>query len=295
MIMPIELSLLKDAVVRYGSNLLKLVEEFTGAKPATVARWLNSESPPVGEYLLKLRVFLSMIGFAPADYASLPMLGKQLAEAIALNAVTADEVQTELGYTEKTAILSIVLRGRSMLPDKAFRLEELLKRQQPTIDENRNFWHEMLRTSNLATLPENLTPSCSSSDSVEADPVDTGPSDDSETDEGGTSTSDDDADSRESSTVLAVAADLGRLATQGFGESAEEPATANDAAVLTSLDSHAAVRIALSLVDSLKVTLDVIANDPQADELLRAIGLATGHGTIKEIITTLLRTHAPNS
>jgi hypothetical protein len=174
-----------------------------------------------------------------------------------------------------------------------------LKRHSSTIDENREFWHELLRMSNLAAVPENLVQSCELPTPVDVGSDTIGP----------TEIQEPDPEQTTSRTPPPPVPPVYRTTTHtgpppwrgdeddqplytGFDSQSkfDSPVTVPAEPPASSLAEHDAVRIALSLVGALEVVLRTINANPKRDELLRAIGYAAGRQQVNSVVTTLLST-----
>jgi hypothetical protein len=99
--------------------------DFVGINRGTVRRWYTG-TVPKGMVMLKVRVMLDMVDYDVEEYQSLPQLNKQLAQLIAFDVLSADDVMSYLKYTDDHAVHRIVLQGNDVMPDRRFQLQELL-------------------------------------------------------------------------------------------------------------------------------------------------------------------------
>jgi transcriptional regulator with XRE-family HTH domain len=116
----------------------RLLAEFTGVSSVTASDWLRGIRMPKGLQLMRLRVFLTLVGYSVKEVMELPEDNRKLAEIVAYGILEEAEARTELGYKDEKSILSMTLRGQKMMPSSSFRLERLLRAHEQQRQEHKD-------------------------------------------------------------------------------------------------------------------------------------------------------------
>jgi hypothetical protein len=127
--------------------------EFTDVTPATALGWLEEssrEALPKGTTLLKLRTFLSLIGYEVAELKDLPNSALKLAELIALNVFNVKEVAQRLGYVDDKAIYRQTLQvAVGLSAQRADRVDRFVRKYDEVREEAKRQWCDILRDRGL--------------------------------------------------------------------------------------------------------------------------------------------------
>lgn len=101
-----------------------LLAEFTGWKNIQLGTKAAERVRPQGERLLRLEVFLDLIGYKVTEFCRLDPVFKQLARAIAIEMTTLDVIAETLDYADRKQLLTVLLRGKGMTNLRVHRLRK---------------------------------------------------------------------------------------------------------------------------------------------------------------------------
>lgn len=108
------------------SGGLGLMAETTGVVGPTALGWVLGDGMPTGDTLLKLRCFLSLVGYQVEEFIELPKPTKRFAELIMLGVIDVEEARSILGYVKIQDLYRVLLRGQGLHADKAHRLQRFV-------------------------------------------------------------------------------------------------------------------------------------------------------------------------
>lgn len=112
---------------RFSMDILRpLVADFCAVVEPTARDWLQGNRLPVGEPLIRLRVFLHLTDYRVDELDELNINLRRLNQAIALGIYTPTQVQETLGYNNVQEVYRVVLRGSGLKAKRALQLERLL-------------------------------------------------------------------------------------------------------------------------------------------------------------------------
>lgn len=127
----------------------KLLAEFTEVGEQTVRCWrLTSTAPngndPLGKQLLKVRVFLDMVGYNVKELDELPDLARRLGKVVAFGILTLDEVREKLDYRNSNEVYGILLRGTGLVVHRQHRMQRLVESHADAVKAAAESWKERL-------------------------------------------------------------------------------------------------------------------------------------------------------
>lgn len=118
---------LRDLFKRFPwGQLQALLAEFVQVEKATVRRWRSEENTPKGDALLRVRVFLDLLGYQVAEFQELPDVVRQFARLIAFDILSVKDAKSELDYRREKGVYDVVLRGAGLFPHREYRLSALV-------------------------------------------------------------------------------------------------------------------------------------------------------------------------
>ncbi len=121
-----------------------LLAEFCHVTTDTVGRWFNGRNLPVGEELIRLRIFLALANYRVSELDDLSKSLRELAQVIALDVMTPDEVRQALGYKNIQDVYRVVLRGTGLMADKVRKLARILGETRDNLDKRLAMWNARL-------------------------------------------------------------------------------------------------------------------------------------------------------
>lgn len=137
-----------------GNEGRKLLARFAGVVEHPTAReWLSGQRQPLGETLLKVRCFLYLAGYQVSEFEAVPKVARKLALLIATDLVVLDDVQDELGYKNRDGVFSTILRGKSPMRDKVFRMERLVNTHHEDLSQEVNSWRDQILQLHISDRP----------------------------------------------------------------------------------------------------------------------------------------------
>lgn len=120
------------------------VAELCKVEPETAREWLLGRRLPVGEALLRLRIFLQLAGYRVSELDDLPKSVRTVAQMIALDVITLDEATKQLDYTQPQEVFRVVLRNSSMMGQRQRLLLKLAEEGQPELEKKLAMWQAHL-------------------------------------------------------------------------------------------------------------------------------------------------------
>lgn len=120
----------------------KLVADFCGVRTDAVLKWTSGEYQPRGEQMWRLRVFLDSVGYTPQEFWQLPRITRNLCRILAFDVMSFEEARIRLGYGTLTGVYRVGLVGQAVLPDKLYRLENLVSNNIDEMRQRREQWLE---------------------------------------------------------------------------------------------------------------------------------------------------------
>ena len=121
---------LQDLFERYEWDSVRhVLADFTVVGTPTVRRWKVGlgEGMPKGEALLRLRVFLDLVGYKVDEFESLPPVTKQFTRLIAVGLLSIEGARELLQYTNPSEVFRVILDGSGLLRERVFRLERFVE------------------------------------------------------------------------------------------------------------------------------------------------------------------------
>ncbi len=136
---------LKDCSERYGFQATsKLVARFCEVMERTVPSWIQGESAPKGEKLIKLMCILHQIGYSVEELESLPHEAFKLAQLIGYGVLTHEAATEALDYADQKGVYDIILRGGGLIPDRYYKLVKLVGEHEGQINQAVDKWQKVI-------------------------------------------------------------------------------------------------------------------------------------------------------
>lgn len=136
---------LKDCSERYGFRATsKLVARFCDVMERTVPSWIQGESAPKGEKLIKLMCILHQIGYSVEELESLPHVAFKLAQLIGYGILTHEATTEALNYAHQKGVYDIILRGGGLIPERHYKLVKLVEEHEGQIDQALDKWQKVI-------------------------------------------------------------------------------------------------------------------------------------------------------
>lgn len=130
-----------DFANRFSTDLTRpVLAEFCKVERSTAGRWLNGHPLPKGEPLVRLRIFLSLVGYQLTELGDLSEDVRNLARIIAFDVVNLDDVREGLDYDNTSEVYRLVLRASGLMPQRVRRLEALVREHKDQLDKSRSGW-----------------------------------------------------------------------------------------------------------------------------------------------------------
>jgi len=101
----------------------------------TVERWRKGETFPIGIGLIRLQVFLDLLGYRVKELQELPQVTKQFAQILALELMTPEGAMATLDYKNVNGVYSLILRKGGAQPHRVYRLERFVEENQEALGE----------------------------------------------------------------------------------------------------------------------------------------------------------------
>lgn len=122
-----------------------LLAEFCGVENETAGTWLNHNTLPRGEQLLKLRFFMQFAGYEVDELTALPKIIRDLASLVAVDFMSVQEVTDYLKYRKEQNLYRVILRGEGVLSDKQARIRHLLEVNDVELKRKRAAWQARIQ------------------------------------------------------------------------------------------------------------------------------------------------------
>lgn len=149
-----------------------LLAEFCGVEKRTPSDWLHGRNLPAGETLIKLRIFLSLVGYRVAELDNLSDSFRQLAHVIAVvERFSPDEVRQRLDYRNVQDVYRLVLRGNAgtLMENRLEKLKLLLEEAADELKMKLAMWRARIQEviGDVSTTATNPSPGYRGSSSLE--------------------------------------------------------------------------------------------------------------------------------
>jgi hypothetical protein len=113
------------------NSVEQLSQMLPGAHIRTIERWLKEKhQEPAGEYLIRVRVTLAMLGYEVAEFAQLSPVLQKACKLCALDITSIDDLVIAFGYeqgsTGRTQLFKVLREGVGMMPERQRRVEEFI-------------------------------------------------------------------------------------------------------------------------------------------------------------------------
>ncbi len=107
---------------------------FSQVDEQTVRHWYKQKNAPVGPSLLKVRVFLDLLGYQVKEFYTLPDVTKDFSRLIVFGHISVEDARKTLNYADDKGLFDIVLRAKSAQRDRIYRLERFVERSSDELD-----------------------------------------------------------------------------------------------------------------------------------------------------------------
>lgn len=118
--------------------------EFAGVQESTVRRWQVGGNMPKGSPLLKVRVFLDLIGYKVKEFSELPELARQFAQLIAFGLISEEAARELLDYKNLQDVYRVLLKGEGLMPQRVHRLRRFVESSTDELNQYSADWLEKL-------------------------------------------------------------------------------------------------------------------------------------------------------
>lgn len=137
---------LRDYFQRFhGSYGRSLLSYFTGAKLSTTVKdWCDGKYAPRGDYLLRVRCFLDLVGYRLFEFDELPEVGKRFARLIAFNIFTVTNACIALGYASEQQVYTFLLRGAGVKRLRGIKVQQIVQDNLMRIEEQTALWRPLI-------------------------------------------------------------------------------------------------------------------------------------------------------
>ena len=112
-----------------------LLVQFTQVDGQTVRKWYTEKCMPVGLPLLRLRVFLDLLGYKVQEFNKLSKTAKDFSRCIAFGYISTKEACEKLGYINEKSLFDVVLRGRTPVVDRMYRVGRFVEDSREDLDQ----------------------------------------------------------------------------------------------------------------------------------------------------------------
>jgi hypothetical protein len=106
-------------------NDYMLMADHCKVQSSTALAWFEGERLPMGENLVMLRYFLELCGYKVSELERLSPAAYNLGAIIGYGILTSEEVRRILGYSRSNGVHLVVLQGKTVMPDRLYKLERL--------------------------------------------------------------------------------------------------------------------------------------------------------------------------
>ena len=92
-----------------GTPAVKLIADFCGVKTDVASRWLEQETAPIGEQLIKLHFCLDLIGYKVIELERMEDTLRKFSELIGFGVVSLAKAKDIFGFTKSSTLSRIIL------------------------------------------------------------------------------------------------------------------------------------------------------------------------------------------
>lgn len=160
---------LQHFLARVGDDKAEVLKDFVRLKgehsTRTIQRWRSGKQLPTGEKLLRLRVFLEVVGYEVAEMRTgeLEDSALRVLWLIGLGALEIQEVLNSLEYSHPSALFRILLAGGVPQTTPAYRLRMLARDTDGDLAAGLELWEKRVAplrqlVGTTASEPPSLTP-----------------------------------------------------------------------------------------------------------------------------------------
>lgn len=107
---------------------------FAQVDQQTVRAWRDEENRPVGMSLLRVRVFLDLLGYQVEEFSNLPDVAKQFGRLVAFDFITLDEARVTLKYVKRDGVFDVLLRGGALQRERIYKMERFVEDSSDELD-----------------------------------------------------------------------------------------------------------------------------------------------------------------
>ena len=118
---------------------------FSQVDGQTVRHWYKEENAPVGPSLLKVRVFLDLLGYRVEEFYTLPDVTKDFSRLIVFGHISFQDARKTLNYVDDKGLFDIVLRAKSAQRDRIYRLERFVENSSNELDRLKQKFKKQIR------------------------------------------------------------------------------------------------------------------------------------------------------
>ncbi len=110
------------------------LSRFTQVQRQTVRKWRAKDNMPLGVPLLRVRVFLDLLGYHVKEFTTLADVTKDFGRLIVFDQLSAEEARQLLQYTKRNGVLGVLLRGYSLQRERIYKMERLVEDSSDELD-----------------------------------------------------------------------------------------------------------------------------------------------------------------
>jgi len=126
-----------------GDASVQLLAEFCKVQGLAVQQWVGGKRFPQGEALIRLQVFLHLAEYRVNELLELPKPLRQLAQVIAVDVLSVEDVRTQLGYHNTQEVYRL-LRNGGLIRDRQNKLERILGENSKELDRQLATWRAQI-------------------------------------------------------------------------------------------------------------------------------------------------------